>query len=780
MSPMLRKSGSFSFAFLALPALATALFLDLCIQARTFTILDHGFRPNPLRFTLLAAAAFFLLALEGIVVARDTAAHAGGDIRTAFFKGLPSFWPLCLFFLSPLLPAHYLTRDDLVTRLFILGALAAGGTLGLVLCGLRRIRRYAPERRSALLSRFETMPRRKKIVFLFFAAWIVYNLAVFVLVAQGVTFSGDEPNYLITTESLYSDGDINLRNNYAEQDYFHFYSKKDNPKLRLGIYGRNGRKGPEQIFPINLPGISVLMLPFYALSQAFTGKLLTFILKGSLSIWAALLGVQIYLYAADRWKSEKLSLALWGIASFTAPVLFYAIHLYPEIPVAFMSLLVFRRVSSEKPLRTAELLGLGFLLSTFIWFGVKFNLVFWPLLLVSAYHLLTSHKIRGRLAAFLAFPVISTALFYVYIHTLYGTFSPFSIYEGVMTAEQFSGWKSMVLSIPLRERLDAFFDYFLDQRDGLLLYAPFFAFAFLGFVEMFRKAKKDFFALAVIALPFVLNYGFFTHRQGYSPQARVLAPLSWIAIIAIGWFLVQNRKPAFSKAFRICVLIAAAFAVLLLAHPSFLYEPTTHEFTERPGDLFAFLGNMRVFPAERSAVLRQDRQHEISAELYLARGASRFHPSLCFRKNPDERETIRKQDSFPRISPSRIRPLVLLSKTIPLPRRRSHGFREEDDRTPHFHDGQGRHHQAFGRHVSPRRKKLPDSFQLTAETRTGEGRLRFGKGRLPRRCPLLRSAAFYGQDIGTNEGAHFRAAGFRPLPRPLCLRNRRQSREALG
>jgi hypothetical protein len=134
-----------------------------------------------------------------------------------------------------------------------------------------------------------------------------------------------------------------------------------------------------------------------------------------------------------------------------------------------------------------------------------------------------------RIAAFLVFPLVSTALFYLYVHGLYGTFSPFAIYEGVMSAEQFREWRQMVMDIPFRERLDAFLDYFLDQRDGLLLYAPVYVFALPGLVEMFRKARREFFSLVFIAVPFVLNYGFFTHRQVLFAPRRVLLPVSWVA-----------------------------------------------------------------------------------------------------------------------------------------------------------------------------------------------------------------------------------------------------------
>jgi hypothetical protein len=592
---MTRKMRLLYLSLLFILSLGPAVYFSLLLQSGRYTILTHAFRAQPLQFAVLASASFFVLATLWISIARMEAHMTGQGSGATLKRGFPAFLPLAFFFLSPLALKHYIIREDLRTRLIILGMLVLAGFLSMTYARLRRTPFPGSGPFERFASRFGALSRRKKLVALFLVAFLVYNAAAFILVAQGTEFSGDEPNYLIMADSLYYDRDINLANNYAGEDWFHFYSKKDHPRLKLGIYGRSGKKGPGHIYPINLPGISFLMLPFYGLSQIVSGKLLIFILKGSLSVWAALLGIQLYLFAEEKWKRERTSLTLWAVYSFTAPVFFYAVHLYPEVPIAFMGLLIYRKVSSDRPLKLFQYFGLGLLLATFFWFGVKYNLIFWPLLIVSAYHLLKTHGARLELAAFLAFPVISTAFFYLYVYSLYGTFSPFSIYEGVMTAEQFQAWKRIVLTVPLRERIDAFLDYFLDQRDGLLLYAPFYAFAFLGLIEMFRKAKREFFFLLAIALPFVLNYGFFTHRQGFSPQARVLMPVSWVAIIAIGWFLAQNDKPFFGGAFRTLVLAGVAVTLVLLFHPSFLYQPTTHEFTERPGDIFVFLGNMRVF-----------------------------------------------------------------------------------------------------------------------------------------------------------------------------------------
>jgi hypothetical protein len=276
-------------------------------------------------------------------------------------------------------------------------------------------------------------------------------------------------------------------------------------------------------------------------------------------------------------------------------VLFYAVHLYPEIPIALFSLYIFRMLSRKDRLASQQIFFLGFVLSLFIWFGLKYNMIFFPLLGVSVFYLLKEHKARKKVLFFLVSPALSLGLFYLYINQLYGSFSPFSIYEGVMTPEKVTAFREMMVQIPVLLRIETFLDYFLDQRDGLLLYSPFFLFAFLGMVECFRKARRELIILLLLILPFILNYAFFSHRQGYSPQGRILAPLIWAGGIFIGYFLIYNRKKLYSSLFVICSILSLFFPLVLLSNPSFLYQPTTHEFTHRAGDLFVFLGNMHIF-----------------------------------------------------------------------------------------------------------------------------------------------------------------------------------------
>ncbi|MDP2916106.1 MAG: hypothetical protein Q8O91_11735 [Candidatus Aminicenantes bacterium] len=599
-----------------------AAYVNILLQSRTYTILSHGFRMFGTHLVLFLAfwvAFYAFLRLTARMIAGIEAKALGADLEDRLWQNTLAAVPFLFLLLTPLLFTNYLTRDDLRIRLVLLGVFVGLAVLSLKLFELVPLFKKRPPFIEKWQRRIRDLSLRKKLALLFVAAFAVYNLGTFALVSQGVTFSGDEPYYLLTTHSLLYDKDINLANNYADQDYFHFYSKENSPQRKLGIYGRYGKKGEDYIYPISLPGISVLMLPWYKVSQLLKGPWLTFVLKGSLSIWAVLLGLQLFLLARDLWRREDLAFTLWLFYSFSAPVLFYAVHLYPEIPIALFSITIYRKVTSAKPPSNGLLLFLGLLLGSFLWFGLKYNLIFWPLLLVSLYHLWKRHKIRARILLFLLFPLLGTVLFYYFVFSLYGTISPFAVYAGITSPEQNQALKDTLLSIPLQARTDTFFDYFLDQRDGLLLYSPLYFFMFLGLVEIFRKSKRDLLILLFIALPFLLNYAFFTHRQGYCPQARVLAPLSWIGALLIGYFLAFNRRKIFTTLFWAAGLTTLAITVLLIFHPSFLYQPTTHEVTQRPGEFFVFLSNMRFFlPSFLPSFIKVDNLHYIPNYVWIA------------------------------------------------------------------------------------------------------------------------------------------------------------------
>jgi hypothetical protein len=596
---MSKRLPPWAAALLLVEAAGLALFLALVRQSPAYTIIRHGLKLDKgslVPFLGLAAAAFGFLTILVLSLARRETEAFQGDFQSRLKGGVLSTLPVLVLLFSPLLLADYWDRDDFRERLLLLGVfiLLAAGYLKVSECtGLVRKRPWAP---SAALQAFFKKPLKKRLVLMGLAAFVLYASCAFLLVREETAFSGDEPNYLMTTHSLVYDRDINLFNNYLHKDYFHFISEKENPRYKLDVYAQEGRRGPGHNYPINLPGISVLMIPFYALAQQFgEGWIRTLLIRGSLIIWAVLLGLQLYLLARDLWKREGLALGLWALYGLSAPVLFYAVHLYPELPIALFSTYIYRMVRKGIPLPRRRLLGMGLLLGSFFWFGLKYNMIFWPLLAVCLYDLWRTEPRRARILWLVVPALAGLGLFYAAVWDMFGTLSPFAIYEGAVGAKQSQAFLQAFLDLPHAARIDSFFDYFLDQRDGLLPYAPLYAFAFLGFAGMIKRDRRELIGLLLIGAPFVLNYAFFTHRQGFCPPGRVLAPISWIGAVAVGHFLARRGRRFFAWLFGLAAAAGFGFSAVLLTHPLYLYQPTTHDYAQRAADLFIHLGNIKLF-----------------------------------------------------------------------------------------------------------------------------------------------------------------------------------------
>jgi hypothetical protein len=446
------------------------------------------------------------------------------------------------------------------------------------------------------------------MVVLFLASLLAYNLGSIMILSKGITFSGDEPHYLMITHSLLHDGDFDLANNYAAKDY----ARTMPERATIESHILPGRK-PGSQYSFHSPGVSILMLPFYALGSLFDRAGLAIILRFGMSLIGALFGIQIFLYARREWGREGLALALWALASFTAPVFFFSIHIYPELVVALFVFTAFRLLRFGAPLARGRLLLCGFLMSSFIWFhALKYFFILGPLFLYALWILFKKHKDRRDLAWFLAVPLLNFAVYFAFQYALYGSFNPTAVsWQGAMDAKQTVSWlKELLTGIPFRFRLETLAGYFLDQRDGLLLYAPIYLFSFLGFVEMFRRRRRDALLLLFFAAPYVLVSAFLTQRAGYSPQARPLVAVIWSLVIFLGYFLAAGAGKLFGYLRNLAIGISLAFVGLLCLNPLALYQETTMGATERGGALFYTLSNLHHYlPNVLPSFIKIDNPH---------------------------------------------------------------------------------------------------------------------------------------------------------------------------
>lgn len=403
--------------------------------------------------------------------------------------------------------------------------------------------------------------------------FLVFALAATALYARDIHLSGDEPHYVMIAQSLAEDGDFDLKNNLEQKTYFRYLP------VEIPLHG-TVHEGRYRSF--HLPGLSFLLLPFY-----FIFKLLGGLVPGNLFFRLAAAAINAFFalglfYALKALWPEKDNRSLFLFFLLTFPLVFHAVHLYPELPAA--TLLIFAYLSSRGQRR--GLLLAGTLLAAIPWLHFKYV----PAMLVLAGAVAVenwraSGNVRDRarkLAHFLIPPAVGALLLACYSRALYGSFNP-----TVISPER------DFFAIPPGPKLETLFSFFLDQRDGLLVYAPLFLLLFLAFKKEIRSRIRDFSLLAAMFLCHVGFHAFTTVRGAYSPATRPTLHVLWIMVI----FLIAYYRRAGEMGkvvFRLLAGLTAFATVWFFYYPLFLYQPVTRDVSERGSSLLYFLGSKAV------------------------------------------------------------------------------------------------------------------------------------------------------------------------------------------
>ncbi|MGD2086217.1 MAG: hypothetical protein PVH61_08540 [Candidatus Aminicenantes bacterium] len=486
------------------------------------------------------------------------------------FRKSNFFSPYSLMILSPLLLLKYSSITDFRIR---------------VMCFILLIYLFnAAYKKSVREIKFSLLKIKPMTVW--FTAFALFALAAVVIYIQGIHLSGDEPHYIMITQSLVEDGDFDLKNNFEEKTY-HKYLPID---LRF-----HGGEYSDKYRSFHLPGVSFLLIPFYWLFGVLGGgKLIppALYFRLAAAVINAFFALGLFLILKRKFPDRDIT-RFWLLFLIIFPLIFHSIHLYPELPAAALLMFAYFFTFFEKK----NYLLAGLLLSFIPWFHVKYLPPLLVLAVAILYHLFKpfkpfklfeKEKIK-KLAQFVIFPVISLVLLVIYSKVLYGSYSPTDIFP-----------KESYWSVSWLLRLKVFLAYFLDQRDGLLFYSP----VFFLFFFSFKRRFQDRYLLLGILVTYVFFHAFTTVRGAYAPAGRPLIFVSWIFII-----FIANKKfcrgpgDGFSKEspgrrrqgdhFISKVLLGLSLFVLvwLFYYPLFMYQSVFAGTVERASGLNLFLGS---------------------------------------------------------------------------------------------------------------------------------------------------------------------------------------------
>ncbi len=161
-------------------------------------------------------------------------------------------------------------------------------------------------------------------LFLLLAA--AYAFSIDIRASRGASITGDEPFYLLTTQSLLADGDLDLQNQYDTKSYRLFFDHADD------LWYQSAPTPDGRLLSPHNPGLSVLAIPGFVLG-GLRGVQIQLLLMAAVTMSLAFV-------LADRLTNQRFIcwLATLGVG-LTATVFIYSTEIYPEFPAA-MALVV--------------------------------------------------------------------------------------------------------------------------------------------------------------------------------------------------------------------------------------------------------------------------------------------------------------------------------------------------------------------------------------------------------------------------------------------------------
>jgi hypothetical protein len=336
---------------------------------------------------------------------------------------------------------------------------------------------------------------------------------------------GDEPHYLIVTQSLLLDRTLSIENVHRRADYYAYWAAELPPHVQ-----RKGRDG--QMYSVHAPGLPVLALPAFAIGgyRAVVFLLIVVAAAGSALAWHV------------AWMATRRVDAAWfGWAAVTIPVtaVFQSFTIYPDGPGGVLALTgLWALLRADEEARSGAegakpWLLHGAALALLPWFHSRFAVLaggFGALILL---RLSTTKNPAAKAVAFLVIPAVSAMLWVGYFVAIYGSPDPSAAYgPGEIGSFRFvAGGVAGLL---------------FDQRFGLVTYAPVLGVAFVGVGVMLARPmwRRHALELLFVVVPYLLTVTHFAMWWGgWSPPARFFAPVLPLFVVpaAAMWTFVESR-----------------------------------------------------------------------------------------------------------------------------------------------------------------------------------------------------------------------------------------------
>ena len=384
-------------------------------------------------------------------------------------------------------------------------------------------------------------------------AFFIYVAAAHRLHTTGLIPGGDEPHYLVITQSLLLDGDLRIENNHQRGDYRRYIDIPLKPDFLK-------RSTDGAIYSVHAPGLPALMAPAFAIA-GYPG-----------AVWflalVAAAGTALAWYVS--WKMTASATAAWfGWASvaLSTSFLFHAFAIYPDIVASVVFLATVGALASTPT--PVGWFALGSAVACLPWLHTRFAVIAAVLALLVAERALHRADRWRCVLAFAVVPLVSAIVWFGFFWVIYGTPDPAVAYG-----------RSSPTSTKYIAR--GLVGLLFDHQFGLVANAPVYLVSFVGLGVMIAarrplaEARRGHRRLALQILSVSVPYACVTAAfpmwwAGASAPARFLVPLLLPLAVpaAVAWASAERRATR-AWAFLLLALSAGVTLTLLVAEGGWL------------------------------------------------------------------------------------------------------------------------------------------------------------------------------------------------------------------
>ena len=360
---------------------------------------------------------------------------------------------------------------------------------------------------------------------------IVILLFIWTLTTRGkFTVSGDEPHYLIISESLLADGDLDVGNNYQQNDGRRFGADG----LTAGLHARQTTDG--RVWSVHDIGLPVLLVPLYGLATRAAGfappgvlarfrqtpGLFAFSLISLmftlLTVWAASL-----LLSGLRRVAPRHAAIVVLVLVLSPPVLSHAFLVFPETAAfAVTCAVVWLICLRDEELTIARVAMVAAGIGLLPWIHRKFSLFVFGLvvLILARRYQWIGRQTRTAIITIGALAFLPQVALHLWTLWAWGNLGgpqmldwvPFS-FSGLLT-----GGSGMIA----------------DRERGLLAFAPIYLLAPACWAVDWRRSQALIVPILALLLPLA---AFVTWTGGFSPAARFIVPVTPFLALPAVWAL---------------------------------------------------------------------------------------------------------------------------------------------------------------------------------------------------------------------------------------------------